>query len=175
MLAKPLGYCVQFRAYAGKDTQLDVCGDIGLVVGRTVVAHLLKYIPFRQDNGSIYHVVMDNFFTSPGLLCHLHKEFIAATGALSICRMGNPPLKSVKEVEKSQRGTSIVAIETSSNISAVLWKGNKVVYVLSTFAGKEPQNKVKRYSQKEKKKADVLQPSMVNVYHRFIGKIDRMD
>ena len=89
--------------------------------------------------------------------------------------MGNPPLKSVTEVEKSQRGTSVVAIETSSNISAVRWKDNEVVNVLSTFAGKEPENKVKQYSQKEKKKVDVLQPNMVNVYSRLMGGVDRID
>ena len=43
---------------------------------------------------------MDNFFTSPGLLCHLQKQPIAATGTVRLCRMGNPPLKSVKEVKK---------------------------------------------------------------------------
>ena len=91
---------------------------------------------------------MDNFFTSPGLLCHLQKQFIAATGTVRLCRMGNPPLKSVKEVEKSQRGTSVVAIETISNISAVRWKDNKIINVLCTFAGKEPQKKVKRNIQK---------------------------
>ena len=61
VLAKPLGYCVQFRPYAGKDTQLDIYGDIGLRVGGAAVAHLLKCIPSQQDNGSIYHVVIDNF------------------------------------------------------------------------------------------------------------------
>ena len=111
VLAKPLGYCVQFRSYAGKDTQLDIYGDIGLGVGGAAVAYLLKCIPSQQDNGSIYHVVMDNFFTSPGLLCHLQKQSIAATGTVRLCRMGNPPLKSVKEVEKSLRGSSFVAIE----------------------------------------------------------------
>ena len=120
-------------------------------------------------------MVIDNFFTSAGLLCRLQKQSIAATGTVRLCRMGNPPLKSVKEVEKSQRGTSVVAIKTSSNISAVRWKGNKVVNVLSTFAGKEPQKKVKRYSQKEKKKVDVLQPNVVNIYNRFMGGVDRMD
>ena len=53
-------------------------------------------------------------------------------------------LKSVKEVKKLQRGTSVVTIEKSSSVSAVRWKNNKVVNILSTFAGKEPQNKVKR-------------------------------
>ena len=118
---------------------------------------------------------MDNFFTSPGRLCHLQKQTIAATGTVKLCRMGNPSLKSVKEVEKSQQGSSVVAIEMSSNISAVRWKDNKVINVLSTFAGKEPQKKVKRNSQKEKKKIDVLQPNVVNVYNRFMVGVDRMD
>ena len=175
VLAKPLGYCVQFCPYAGKDTQLDEYGDIGLEVGGTVVAHLLKCLSFQQDNGSIYHVVMDNFFTSPGLLCHLQKQPIAAIGTVRLCRMGNPPLKSVKEVKKLQRGTSVVAVETLSNVSAVRWKDNKVVNILSTFAGKEPQNKVKRYSQNKKKRIDILQPNVVNVYNRFMGGVDCMD
>ena len=118
VLKKPLGYCIQFRPYAGKGTQLDVYGDIELRVGEAVAAHLLKCILSQQDNGSIYHVVMDNFFTSPGFLCHLRKQSITVIGTVRLCRMGNPPLKDVK-VEKSQRGTSVVAIETSSNISAV--------------------------------------------------------
>ena len=74
-----------------------------------------------------------------------------------------------------QQGTSVVAIETSSNILAVPWKDNKVVNVLSTFAGKEPQNKVKQYSQKQKKMMDVMSPNVVNVYNRFMGGVNRMD
>ena len=53
VLAKQLGYYVQFRPYAGKDTQLDVHDDIGLGLGEAVVADLLKYIPSQQDDGSI--------------------------------------------------------------------------------------------------------------------------
>ena len=118
---------------------------------------------------------MDNFFTSSGFLCHLQKQPIAATSTIRLCRMGNPSLKNVKEVEKSQLDTSVVATETSSNTLAVRWKDNKTGIVLSTFAGKEPRNKVKRYIQKEKKKVDVLQPNVVNVCDRFMGGIDRMD
>ena len=71
VLAKPLGYCVQFRPYGGKDTELDTYGDIGLGVGGAAVAFLLKCISSQQDSGSIYHVEMDNFFISSGLLCQL--------------------------------------------------------------------------------------------------------
>ena len=53
VLAKLLGYRVQFRLYAAKDTQLDIYGDIGMEVCGTVVAHLLKCIPSQQNKGSI--------------------------------------------------------------------------------------------------------------------------
>ena len=62
VLAKPLEYYVKLRPYAVKDTQLDEYGDIGLRVGDTIVAHLLKCLPSQQDNGFLYHVVIDNFF-----------------------------------------------------------------------------------------------------------------
>ena len=130
MLAKQLGYCVQLQPYGGENTHLYVCGDIGLGVGGAVVAHLLKCIPSQQDNGSIHHVVMDNFFTSSALLCRLQKQSIAATGTVGLCRLANSSLKSVKEVEKSQQGTSVVAIEMSSNISAVRWKDNKCTFYI---------------------------------------------
>ena len=160
MLAKQLGYCVQLRPCGGKDTQLDVCGDIRLGVGEAVVAHLLKCIPSQQDNGSIHHVVMGNFFTSPGFLCHLQKQSIAATGTVRLCRIGKP---SSKEYQRSGR----IAARYISCFYVL-------VNVLSTFAGKKPQNKVRRYSQKEKKKVDVLQPNVVNVYNRFVGGVDRI-
>ena len=74
---------------------------------------------------------MDNFFTSTGLLRYLREQSIAATGTVRTCRMENPPLKSV-EMSKTERGSSDVAVQTSSNIAAIRWKGNKVVNVLST-------------------------------------------
>ena len=51
VLAEPLGYCVEFRPYAGKDTQLDILvyGDIGLGVGGAAVAHLLKCIRYHLN------------------------------------------------------------------------------------------------------------------------------
>ena len=116
---------------------------------------------------------MNNFFTYPDLLSHLKKQSIATISTVILFRLGSPPLKSVKKVEKLQRGTSVVAIETSCNISAIQWKDNKVVNVLFTFAGKELQNKVKRYSQK--KKINALQPNVANVNNRFMGGVDRVD
>ena len=60
-------------------------------------------------------------------------------------------------------------------MAAVRWKDNKVVNVLSTFAGKDPVQKVKRYSQEAKKRIDIPQPKVVHVYNRYMGGVDRLD
>ena len=65
--------------------------------------------------------------------------------------MKNPSLKDVKMMEKEARGASGVAVDANINMAAVRWKDNKIVNVLSTFAGKNPVQKVKQYSQEAKK------------------------
>ena len=57
---KPLGYCIQFRPYSGKDAAFTEYGSIGLGLGAAVVVHLLKMLPLHP--GSNYHAVMVNFF-----------------------------------------------------------------------------------------------------------------
>ena len=66
-------------------------------------------------------------------------------------------------------------METSTNMAAVRWKDNKVVNILSTFAGKQPVQKVKRYSKNAKKQIEIEQPKVVSVYNRNIGGVDRLD
>ena len=81
VMATPLGYCIQFRPYAGKDTILGEYADIGLGLGASVVAHLVNELP--KVPNSNYHVVMDNFFTSPELLRYLKENGIPAIGTVS--------------------------------------------------------------------------------------------
>ena len=58
----PLGYTIQFYPYMGKD---DFCDpDLGL--GVSVVDRLTDSLP--KHAGSNYHIITDNFFTSPQLL-----------------------------------------------------------------------------------------------------------
>ena len=160
----------------GKDSQLLEFEDIGLGLGAAVVAHLVSHLPSQKDSESNYHVAMNNYFTvSPGLLRYLREKSIAATGTVRTCRMENPPLKTVVEVNKLERGASDMAVQASFNIAAIRWKDNKVVNVLSTYAGKERLKKANRYSQKEKKKISISQPDAVDVYNRFMGGVDHMD
>ena len=173
VMASPLGYCIQFRPYAGKDTILQEYTDIGLGLGASVVAHLAESLP--EVTNSNYHVVMDNFFTSPKLLRYLKSKGIAATGTVRVNRMENAPLKDMKLMQKEKRGSSDVVTDVSSNITAVRWKDNKVVNCLSTFTGKEPMQSVKRFCHTEKKKVDIEQPNIIREYNKSMGGVDRMD
>ena len=60
-MASPLGYCVRFRPYSGKDSLLSEYGNSRL--GAAVVAHLDQFLPAPNDDHHKYHLVMDNFFT----------------------------------------------------------------------------------------------------------------
>ena len=60
-------------------------------------------------------------------------------------------------------------------MAAVCWKENKIVNVLSTFAGKDPVQKIQRYSQEAKKRIDIAQTKVVHVYNRYLSRADRLD
>ena len=175
VMASRLGYCIQFSPYARKDSQLGEYVDIGLGLSASVLAHLAQFLPALDDNNSKYHLVMDNFFTLAVLLRYLCEQSIAATGTVRTCRIENPPFKSVDEMSKMEKGSSDVAVQTSSNIAAIRWKDKEVVNVLSTYVGKEEQKKAIRYSQKEKKSISIPQPNVVNVYNKYMGGVDHMD
>ena len=132
--ATPLGYYIQFRPYAGKDTIFQEYTDIDLGLGEYVVAHLAENLP--EVENSNYYVMMDNFFTSPKLLRYLKSKGIAATGTAHVNWMEKAPLKDMKSMQKEKRGLFDVATDMSSNITAIRWKDNKVVYGLSKYTSK---------------------------------------
>ena len=108
-----LGYAIQFYLYAGKDENYD--SNLGL--GGSVVATLAEKLPSQV--GSNYHIIMDNFFTSPNLLRILKAKGIAATGTVRINRVENAPLRPIKEMEKLERGASDVVTDKKSNLTLV--------------------------------------------------------
>ena len=48
-------------------------------------------------------------------------------------------------MNKEKYGSSYVVTDVSLNITAVLWKDNKVVNAISTFIGNQPIQHIKRY------------------------------
>ena len=169
--ATPLGYAIQFYPYAGKDANYDK--DLGL--GGSVVMSLVSKFPSIPK--SSYHVVMDNFFTSPSLLRLLKSKGIAATGTVRSNRTENSPLISVEEMKKKPGGTCDVVNDRKSNgmVTLVWWKDNNIVTVASTVFGKEPISKVSRFIKERGGRVEINQPNAIVVYNKKMGGVDWMD
>ena len=167
--ATPLGYAIQFYPYAGKDENYD--SNLGL--GGSVVATLVEKLPSQV--GPNYHVIMDNFFTSPNLLSILNAKDIAATGTVRINRVEITSLRLVKEMEKLERGASDVVTDKNCNLTLVPWKDNKVVTVASTFFGKMPVRKAHRYVKAQNGWPEIDQPQSIFLYNKGMRGVDCLD
>ena len=155
--------------YAGKDDNYNK--DIGL--DGSVVLTLMPKLPTVPNSN--YHVVMDNFFTSPSLLRLLKGNGIAATGTVRANRTENAPLQAVDDMKKKARGSSDVVNDNKSNVTLVRWKDNKVVTVASTLYGKEPMKRARRCIKDKGGRVEINQPNSISVYNKTIGGVDRMD
>ena len=167
--ATPLGYAIQMYPYAGKDDNYNK--DIGL--GGPVVITLMSKLPTVPNSN--YHVVMDNFFTSPSLLRLLKGNGVAATGTVRANRTENAPLQAVDDMKKEARGSSDVVNDNKSNVTLVRWKDNKVVTVASTLYGKEPMKRACRYIRDKDGRVEIDQPNSISIYNKTMGGVDRMD
>ena len=138
VMAIPWGYYIQFHPYAGKDSILQEYENIGLGLGASVVAKLLSKLCVMQTYN--YHIVMENYFTSPALLRHLSLSAmgVAATGTLKTNQMENAPFWDYVKMNKEKRGSSDVVTALSLNITAVSWKDCNVVNAISSFTVKQP-------------------------------------
>ena len=100
---------------------------------------------------------------------------VAATGTVKANRMKNDPLRIMVKMKKEKRGSSDVVTDVSSNITAVRWKDNNVVNVISTFPSKQPNQQVKSYCHLEKRRVNIEQPNNTNQYNMSMGGVDSMD
>lgn len=78
---------------------------------------------------------------------------------------------------KSERGTSVECTTKiqGTKISAVVWKDNRLVTLLSTYVGEQPKNEVKRFSKAQKKSVKIACPNSVIVYNKHMGGVDLLD
>ena len=166
-------YCILFRSYAGKDSTLQEYENIGLGLGTSVVANLVSKLPLMQSSN--YHIVMDNYFTSPALLSHLSAMGVAAIGTARANRMENAPLRDMVKINKEKHRSSDVVTDVSSDITAGRWENNKVVNAISVCTGKQPIQQAKRYCHREKRRVNIEQPNIINQYNMFMGGVDRID
>ena len=105
-MSTPLGYCIQFQPYTGKDSMLQEYENIGLRLGASVVPNLVTKIPAMQISN--YHIAMDNYFPCPVLLRHMSVIGDAAKGAVRANRMKNAPLRDMVKMNKERSWSSDV-------------------------------------------------------------------
>ncbi|XP_025191763.1 piggyBac transposable element-derived protein 3-like [Melanaphis sacchari] len=138
-----------------------------------LVVRLCRIIPTDKN----YVVYFDNYYTSLGLLVYLKNIGILSLRAVRRNRLKQVKLPNEKEFMKSIRGSSVECITKIQNniISAVVWKDNRLVTLLSTFVGEQPKTEVLRFSKSQKKSLNIPCPSAVTVYNKHMGGVDLLD
>jgi len=108
---------------------------------------------------------------------YLHKKGIEVVGTVRRNRTPDSKLPSEEELKNEERGKFrelVVDIE-GVDVSCVIWKDNKYVVLLSTYAGSLPTHEVQRYDRKAKKKVAVQCPDVVREYNMHMGGVDILD
>ena len=169
-LTTPLGYLLQFEPYQGaRGRQAADTSHLGM--GGAVVMDLL--VELNKDNA--YHLTFDNLFTSLRLVDELSKLGIACTGTIRSNRVEDCPLKPVKEMSKTERGTYNKAYDANNGLVVVRWNDNNIVNVVSNVHGVEPVQTASRWSRKEGRRIRIQQPNLIRMYNQTMGGVDRMD
>ena len=132
-------------------------------LGPQVVSDVLSIVEKPVRHG----VYFDNFFTSYLLLRDLHEKGSKALGTIRENRTTKCPLRPSKSVEKEKRG--FFDYRSDECVSIVLWKDNTVVYMGSNFCNIKPTKMLKRYSQRERKRIDCVQPFCFYLYNQGMG------
>lgn len=81
-------------------------------------------------------------------------------------------------MKKDTRGSYYAIHETVHNISLTRWHDNSQVTVISNLEDKsiyETKGSCKRWSKKDKSSVQVDQPSIINLYNKGMGGVDRFD
>lgn len=166
-----LGYIVHFDPYQGSSTTLpETYKHMGL--GPCVVlnyADILQKSPYKT-----FHLYFDNYFTSLSLMLELKLRGIKATGTMRENRIPQSPLSKSATIKKKERG-QFEYVTANNDVLICKWHDNNVVSVASNSLSVFPLNKVKRFSQSEKKHIYIDQPRLIKFYNENMGGVDRGD
>ena len=114
---------------------------------------------FPKLQGSYYHIVFGNLFTSLQLQRLLAENRMAA--------LGTPRLNRVEvqiKVKKQLRGFYDVVLERNDEVCVVRWHDIKIA-IASTYAGIHPLQKAEGISSRHKQMVDVDNPKVFQKYN----------
>ena len=162
-LTSPEGYMVKFHPYTGSNKTL------GKSLGESVTENLC--FDFVPNSSCIY---MDNYFTSIPLMNNLSKNGLYYVGTIRSDRIEKAPLQDLK---KAQRGACCSVEDKENNISLVRLNDNNQVTLVTNLKDKNlfEMGSCKRWKRKERKRANVPQPNLNQLYNKKMGGVDLFD
>ncbi|XP_063216684.1 piggyBac transposable element-derived protein 3-like [Bacillus rossius redtenbacheri] len=169
------GFAYKFEVYSGMENdesqRLESEPDLGACAN--VVVRLGRLIPEKKN----HRLYFDNYFTTPGLMVFFEKKGIHCLGTVRQNRLPGVKVPSKKELLKKERGYSSECVTRVEDVdlSCVVWKDNKAVTLMSTFAGENPKCKVSRFDKKKKEIIEVECPNVVSIYNKHMGGVDLLD
>ena len=108
-------------------------------LGAQVVIHLSR----AMKSPAMSSLYFDNFFSSVKLLQYLKEKYnILCIGTVRSNRIDQCPLKSDKELQRDGRGSYDSKVK--NGVQVIKWVDNKIVHLVSTIAGVQPEGKCQR-------------------------------
>lgn len=165
---------------AGDNVVLPGMPDLGAC--SNIVLRLSQTIPDFHH----YILYFDNFYTSIPLLVYLRSRGIYSLGTVRNSRIPTCKLPLDAELKNEPRGYSSEYVTSAKGVpvSAVIWKDNKCVRLLSTYVGIHPFDsanttaqpaKAPRYDRKQKKYLEIDCPQIIREYNKHMDGVDLMD
>ena len=131
-LTTALGYVLQFEPYQGaRGRQAPDVNDLGM--GVAVAVDLLSEL--QKDNA--YYLTFDNLFSSLRLVDKLTDMGMSCTGTIRANRIEDCPVKDLKQMSKTERGSYDYAYDESNGLIVVRWNDNNIVNIVSNCHGVE--------------------------------------
>ncbi|CAK1592496.1 unnamed protein product [Parnassius mnemosyne] len=169
------GFVHKFEVYSGSEKHLHINGEPDLGPTGNTVVRLARIVP-RRANHIIY---FDNFYTSIPLVTYLAKEGIYCLGTIQSNRIPNNKLPDKKTLMKKTvpRGhyEEQVANVDGVDISAVVWKDNRPVTLLSAYTGSLPITTISRYDKVTKQRVQINCPQVIKDYNSHMEGVDLLD
>lgn len=121
-------------------------------------------------------IYSNDYFTSIELVEYLRHEYRCRyTGTAKTQKIGNPPLRSNTEMEKTSVPRGSYDFTSSEGILALKWKDDKTVTIISSDAGVLPVSSVLRYDKSVKAKVEVPCPHVIKNCDGRLDVVKRND